>query len=85
MRRNRAAAILVLALAACGDKATEAKITDLQTRNDELNQRVRKLEQRLDDAEKELVQYQQAMKAMNDRLKTAEAGIDKLAYGAAAH
>lgn len=86
MQKNVAVALLVLALAGCGaDKATTAKIADLESRNDELNQRVTKLEKRLDDAEKQLVAHQQAMQTMNDRLKTAETNVDKLAYGAAAH
>ena len=83
MRKNLTAALLLLALAGCGgDKATAAKLTDLQSRNDELNQRVSKLEQRLDNAEKQLVQYQQALQTMNDRLRTAEGNIDKLALTA---
>ena len=86
MRKSLAAALLLLALAGCGgDKATTAKLTDLQAKNDELNQRVAKLEQRLDDAEKQLVQYQPAIQTMNERLKTAETNVDKLAYGSAAH
>lgn len=86
MRRNLTAALLLLALAGCGaDKATAAKVADLESRNEDLTQRVTKLEKRLDDAEKQIVAQQQTIQTMNDRLKTAEVNVDKLAYGSAAH
>jgi septal ring factor EnvC (AmiA/AmiB activator) len=86
MRKNLAAAVLVLAFASCGpDGATIAKFNTLQVRNDELSQQVTKLEKRLDDAEKQLVQQQQALQVLNDRLKTAEASIDKLAVQSVTH
>ena len=44
-----------------------------------------KLEKRLDDAEKQIVAQQQTIQTMNERLKTAEVNVDKLAYGSAAH
>jgi TolA-binding protein len=85
MRKSLIVPLLALVLAACGgDKAATAKIGELESRNEELNQRIAKLEKRLDESEKQLVQQQQAMQTISDRLKTAEVGIDKLAYGAAA-
>jgi len=78
MRRTLAAALLLLALGCGADSKTAAKLSDLQTRNDDLNQQVTKLEKRLDDVDKQIVAQQQTMQAMNDRLKTAEAYIDKL-------
>ena len=81
MRRSLTAALLVLTLAGCGaDKATTAKIADLETRNQDLEQRVAKLEKRLDDAEKQMVAQQQAISTLNERQKSAENSIDKLAY-----
>jgi chromosome segregation ATPase len=86
MRKSLMVALLGLALAGCGaDKATTAKLADMETRNHDLEERVAKLERRLDEAEKSMVAQQQTIGTLSDRLRTAEAGIDKLAYGSAAH
>ncbi len=85
MRQNLMAALLLVSLAGCNGKATEAKISDLESRNADLSQRLAKTESRLDEAEKKLVQHEQAMQVLNDRLKTAETAVDKLAYGSAPH
>jgi outer membrane murein-binding lipoprotein Lpp len=79
--RNLTVALLVLTLAGCGaGKATTAKISDLESRNEELSQRLTKLENDLTETKRQLIQHQQAMQTMNDRLKTVEASVDKLAY-----
>ena len=86
MRKSLIVPLFVILLAGCGaDQATTAKVSELETKNADLEQRAAKLEKRLDEAEKQLVQHQQAMQVMNDRLKTMEVNVDKLAYGAAAH
>ena len=83
---KRLATVLVLLALGCGaDSKTTARLNDLQTRSDDLNQQVLKLEKRLDDAEKQLVQQQQALQVMNERLKTAETSIDKLAVQSVTH
>jgi predicted nucleic acid-binding Zn-ribbon protein len=85
MRKSLIVLLLTFGLAACGkDTTTATKISEIESRNEELNQRVAKLEKRLDESEKQLVQYQQAIQAMNERQKTLETNIDKLAYPTAA-
>ncbi len=85
MRRSLAVVLLVLAVAGCSNKETATKISDLEARNEELSQRLTKLENDLNETKKELIVHQQAMQTMNDRLKTMETNVDKLAYGSAAH
>jgi cell division protein FtsB len=86
MRRSLMVALLALTLAGCGaDKATTAKIADMETRNHDLEERLAKLEKRLDEAEKSIVAQQQTLGTLSDRQRTAETAIDKLAYGSAAH
>lgn len=76
---------LLLSVLACGDKQTAAKLTDLQTRNEDLNQRITKLENDLNDTKKQIIQMQQAVQTMNDRVKTVETSVDKLAYASTQH
>ena len=86
MRKTLPVALLLIFLAACGgDKQTASKLADLQSRNDDLNQRITKLENDLNDTKKQLIQMQQTVQSMNDRMKVVETGMDKLTYAGAPH
>jgi Tfp pilus assembly protein PilN len=82
-RISSALLVLVLAVACGGGKATAAKITELESRNSELEQRVNKLDADLKETQRLMVQQQQTIQALGDRLKIVEVGMDKLAYSSA--
>lgn len=69
--------LLILLFASCGGSGG----AELQAKNDALSKRVDKLEDDLHEANRKLIAHEQAIQTMNERLKTVEVGVDKLAYG----
>jgi uncharacterized protein YoxC len=86
MRKIAFTLLIVLLLSGCGaGKAMSTRVDDLQAKNDELTKRVTKLEDDLNETKRQLIQHQQAMQTMNERLKTVETAVDKLAYSSTAN
>ncbi len=78
MKRTMAISLFLLLLAGCGGKATST-IDELQKSHDDLKARVKTLEDDLLQANKKLIQHDQALQAMHERLRQIESNVDKLA------
>ncbi len=78
MKRTVAISLFLLLLAGCGGKAG-SRIDELQKSNDDLKARVKTLEDDLLQANKKLIQHDQALQAMHERLRQIESNVDKLA------
>ena len=72
--------LLALLLTSCGGSKASA-VDDLQKKNDELTQRVKTLEDNLFAAEKKLIQMQQAVQGINERVRDMEGVIDQVRSG----
>ena len=84
MRQRVIVAIVTLVLVAgCGGK--EEQVADLEKKVADLMTRVKSLEEQQLAADKKLIQYQQALSIMNQRLRDQEAYIGKLQYGQTAN
>jgi outer membrane murein-binding lipoprotein Lpp len=72
-------ALCAVLLVGCGkDAKTSARIDEMQTKVEVLNQRVKTLEDDLLAARKELVQEQQEMQKVNDRMRDMDNYFNKL-------
>ena len=76
MRKTGALLLLMLVLAGCGGDA--GKVSDLEKSNADLKARVESLEKQLLDAQKQLIQHQQAMQVLNSRYREMENYFNKL-------
>lgn len=77
MKRTMAISLFVLLLAGCGGKAS--RVDDLQKSTEDLKARVKTLEDDLLQANKKLIQHDQALQAMHERLRQLESSMDKMA------
>lgn len=68
---------LLFLLLGCGKDGASSEVS---RKGDDLAQRVTKLEDDLHQAKRQLIAQEQALQAMNERLKAAEVNVDKLAY-----
>lgn len=73
--------LLALLLTSCGGSRASRAVDDLQKKNDELTQRVKSLEDNLFAAEKKLIQMQQAIQGINERVRDMEGVIDQVRTG----
>ncbi len=73
-------ALCVLLVAGCDSKATRA-VDDLQAKVDALNARVKVLEDDLLATNKKMIQHEQAMQMMNERMKEISDDFDKIRLG----
>ncbi len=84
MKRTMAISLCVLLLlASCGGGKASARVDELQKSNDDLKARVKTLEDELLEANKKLIQHDQALQAMHERLRNMETAVDKMTLGAA--
>jgi outer membrane murein-binding lipoprotein Lpp len=79
MKRFVVAMFVAIVLAGCGGDA--AKVEDLEKSNADLKTRVESLEKNLLDAQKQLIQQQQAMQVLNTRQREMENYFNKLQAG----
>jgi cytochrome c556 len=80
--RTRFGLVILVAcvlISACGGGAG-SKTDELQANNAALMKRVQTLEDDLHEAKRQLIIHEQAIKSMSERLRAAEANIDKLDY-----
>ncbi|HSP17504.1 MAG TPA: hypothetical protein VLV78_22355 [Thermoanaerobaculia bacterium] len=82
MKRMMAISLCLLFLAGCGAKGG-AKVDDLQKANEDLKARVKALEDDLLQADKKLIQHDQALQAMAERLRDMENAVNKMQLGPA--
>ncbi len=68
----------VLLVGCGGDTRTNARIDEMQVKIDVLNQRVKAVEDDLLAARKEIVQQQQAVQQMSDRMRDMDNYFNKL-------
>jgi outer membrane murein-binding lipoprotein Lpp len=80
MKNVARVALCVLLLAGCGSKALRA-VDELQGKVDALNARVKVLEDDLLAANKKMIQHEQAMQVMHERMKEIEGDFDKIKLG----
>jgi outer membrane murein-binding lipoprotein Lpp len=79
MRTLLPLALCAVLLVGCGkDAKTTARVDEMQAKVDALNQRVKALEDDVLAARKELVQEQQAMQRVNDRMRDMDNYFNKL-------
>lgn len=83
MKRIAVAALCVLLVVSCGGAKTGATMDDLQKSNEDLTRRVKSLEDDLLEANKKLIQHQQALQAMHERLREVETALNKIELGPA--
>lgn len=83
MKRTILISLCVLLLGGCGGSATNARIDELQKNNEDLTRRVKALEDDLLQADKKLIQHEQAMQQMYERLKQMESSVNKIEVGPA--
>ena len=77
-RRTILALILLGTLAGCGSESSTA---DLQKKNDDLAARVKTLETQTLEIDKKLIQHQQAMQLLHQRVRDLEAELDRARMG----
>ena len=79
MKRFVVVMFVAIVLAGCGGDAT--KVEDLEKSSADLKTRVESLEKQLLDAQKQLIQHQQAMQLLNTRQREMENYFNKLQAG----
>lgn len=77
MKRTIVVSLCLLLLLSCGGKSA-TEVTDLQKANEDLVRRVKALEDDNLEMNKKLIQQQQAMQAMHERLRDMEVAVQKL-------
>ncbi|MGZ7078842.1 MAG: hypothetical protein ACXVJT_05450 [Thermoanaerobaculia bacterium] len=80
MKNVARVALCVLLLSGCGAK-TVARVDELQSKVDALNARVKVLEDDLLAANKKMIQHEQAMQVMHERMKEISDDFDKIKLG----
>jgi outer membrane murein-binding lipoprotein Lpp len=80
MKNVVSAALCMFLLAGCAAKAI-ARVDELQSKVDALNARVKVLEDDVLAANKKMIQHEQAMQAMHQRMKEIEGDFDKIKLG----
>jgi TolA-binding protein len=78
MKRTMAISLVTLFLVAGCGGAKSSTVDDLQRSNEDLKARVKALEDQQLQADKKLIQHEQAMQTMNERLKQMETDFDKI-------
>jgi TolA-binding protein len=73
---------LLFLVAGCGGNSS-AQLESLQKTNEDLTRRVKALEDNLLEADKKLIQHQQALQAMHERLRDMENAVNKISLGPA--
>lgn len=82
MRRIQIGALMLLLLVGCnGGAKLTPRIDELQAKNQALEQRVKALEDDLLAANKKMIQHEQTIQSLNERLRTVETDLDKLRLG----
>ncbi len=79
-RMTVAAALCSLLMLGCGDDAKPITV-ELQTKVDDLTRRVKTLEDDLLAANKKLINHEQAVQQMHERLRLVETDFDKIKMG----
>ena len=79
-RTLTAACLCALLIAGCGGGSAK-NMADLQKANEDLTRRVKTLEDNLLESDKKLIQHQQAMQGLNERLRDVETKIQKIELG----
>ena len=82
MSRTIAVSLCLLLLFGCGGKSATT-VADLQKTNEDLAHRVKALEEDNIEMNKKLIQQQQALQAMHERLRDMENVVNKLQLGPA--
>jgi TolA-binding protein len=77
MKRTIVVSLCLLLLASCGGKSSP-EMTELQKTNADLVRRVKTLEDDNLEMNKKLIQHQQALEAMHERLRDMEVVVQKL-------
>lgn len=78
MKRIVAISFALLLLASCGGGKANARLDELQRSNEDLTRRVKALEDDLLQADKKLIQHDQALQAMHDRIRQMEDAVNKI-------
>lgn len=77
MKRTIVVSLCLLLFLSCGGKSA-TEVSDLQKANADLVRRVKTLEDDNLEMNKKLIQHQQALEAMHDRLRDMEVVVQKL-------
>ena len=72
------ALVLLIAFAGCGDSSN---VADLEKKNADLTARVKALEEQTLAIDKKLIQHQQAMATLNQRVRDMEGEVDRARMG----
>lgn len=72
-----------LLLGGCGGSKSGATLDDLQRSNEDLQRRVKSLEDQLLEAQKKQIQHDQALQAMAERIRDMENSVNKIQLGPA--
>ena len=83
MKRSILASLCLLMLVSCGGSGAGVTMDDLKKSNDDLTRRVKSLEEQLLESDKKLIQHQQALQVMHERLRDVETAIGKIQMGPA--
>ena len=73
--------LCALLLTGCEKAKVGARVDELQTKNEELTRRVKILEDQLFDAQKKLIQHEQALQQIGERLRSMENSVNKIEIG----
>jgi outer membrane murein-binding lipoprotein Lpp len=80
MKNVACAALCVLLLGGCAAKAI-ARVDELEAKVKALNDRVKVLEDDVLAANKKMIQHEQAMRGMHERMKEIEVNFEKMQLG----
>ncbi len=79
MKKILLAVLCAVLLTTCGgNKAANARLDELQSKNEQLTQRVRTLEDQLLDTQKQLIAQKQALQTITERQREMENYFDRL-------